>query len=74
MLVALFGTNLAAVLSPVQFIILALVSMLFIPCLSTITILLRDFGWKATGTISLANIITALVVGGVFYRLITPFF
>lgn len=73
-LVALFGTNLATVLTPVQFIILALVSMLFIPCLSTITILLRDFGWKATGTISVANIITALVVGGVFYRLITPFF
>ena len=74
MLVALFGTNLATVLSPVQFIILALVSMLFIPCLSTITILLRDFGWKATGTISLANIVTALLVGGLFYRLINPFF
>lgn len=74
MLVALFGTNLAAVLSPVQFIILALVSMLFIPCLSTITILLRDFGWKATGTIALANIATAMIVGGLFYRMINPLF
>jgi ferrous iron transport protein B len=74
MLVALFGTNLAAVLTPVQFIILALVSMLFIPCLSTMTVLLRDFGWKATGTIALANIVTALLVGGIFYRIITPFF
>lgn len=74
MLVALFGTNLAAVLTPVQFIILALVSMLFIPCLSTMTILLRDFGWKATGTIAIANVTTALVVGGLVYRLITPLF
>lgn len=74
MLVTLFGTNLAAVLTPVQFIILALVSMLFIPCLSTITILLRDFGWKATGSIALANIATAMIVGGLFYRLINPFF
>lgn len=74
MLVALFGTNLAAVLSPVQFIILALVSMLFIPCLSTITILFRDFGWKATGTIALANIATAMIVGGLFYRIINPLF
>ncbi|HTX61662.1 MAG TPA: ferrous iron transport protein B [Methanobacterium sp.] len=74
MLVALFGTNLAAVLTPVQFIILALVSMLFIPCLSTMTILLRDFGWKTTGTIAIANIVTALVVGGLFYRLINPLF
>ena len=68
MLVALFGTNLAAVLSPVQFIILALVSMLFIPCLATLTILLREFGWKATASIALANIITAIIVGGLFYR------
>lgn len=74
MLVALFGTNLAAVLTPVQFIILALVSMLFIPCLATITILLRDFKWKATGTIVLANIVTALIIGGIVYRLINPFF
>lgn len=74
MLVTLFGTNLAAFFTPVQFIILALVSMLFIPCLSTITILLRDFGWKATGTIALANIVTAMVVGGLFYRIINPLF
>ncbi len=74
MLVALFGTNLAAVLTPVQFIILALVSMLFIPCLSTITIMLRDFGWKATGTIAIANIITAMLVGGIVFRIINPFF
>ncbi len=73
MLVALFGTNLAAVLTPIQFIILALVSMLFIPCLATLTILLREFGWKATGTIALANIITALIVGGIAYRIIGLF-
>lgn len=74
MLVALFGTNLATVLTPVQFIILALVSMLFIPCLATITILFREFGWKATGTIVLANIVTAVLVGGIILRIITPFF
>ncbi|MCE5213837.1 MAG: ferrous iron transport protein B [Methanobacterium sp.] len=74
MLVALFGTNLAAVLTPVQFIILALVSMLFIPCLSTMTIMLRDFGWKATSTIALANIVTAMLVGGIVFRIINPFF
>ncbi len=72
-LVALFGTNLAAVLTPIQFIILALVSMLFIPCLATLTILLREFGWKATSTIALANIITAIIVGGIAYRVIGLF-
>ena len=73
MLVALFGTNLAAILTPIQFIILALVSMLFIPCLATLTILLREFGWKATISIALANIITALFVGGIAYRIIDLF-
>jgi ferrous iron transport protein B len=73
MLVALFGTNLAAVLTPIQFIILALVSMLFIPCLATLTILLREFGWKATTSIALANIVTALIVGGIAYRIISLF-
>jgi len=73
MLVALFGTNLAAVLTPIQFIILALVSMLFIPCLATLTILLREFGWKATASIAVANIVTALIVGGIAYRIIGLF-
>ena len=69
MMVALFGTNLAAVLTPIQFIILALVSMLFLPCLATLTILLKEFGAKATAIIALANIVTALIVGGIAYRL-----
>ena len=73
MLVALFGTNLAAVLTPIQFIILALVSMLFIPCLASLTILIREFGWKATSSIALANMATALIVGGIAYRIISLF-
>ncbi len=73
MLVALFGTNLAAVLTPIQFIILAFVSMLFIPCLATLTILLREFGWRPTASIALANIITAIFLGGIFYRIIGLF-
>jgi ferrous iron transport protein B len=73
MLVAIFGTNLAAVLTPIQFVILALVSMLFLPCLATLTILLKEFGAKATTVIALANITTALIVGGLAYRLFLPF-
>ncbi|MDD3985056.1 MAG: ferrous iron transport protein B [Methanobacterium sp.] len=73
MLVTLCGTDLAAVLTPIQFIILALVSMLFIPCLATLTILLREFGWKATICIALSNIVTALIVGGIAYRIIALF-
>lgn len=74
MLVTLFGTNLAAVLHPVQFIILALVSMLFIPCLATMSMLIREFGWKVMISITITNIVTALFVGGIALRLISPFF
>jgi len=73
-LVALVGPNLAAVLTPVQFIILALVGMLYIPCLSTITILVREFGWKAATSISLANLITAIFLGGIAFRLLSLVF
>ena len=74
MLVTLVGPNLGAFLTPVQFIVLALVSMLFIPCLSTITILIREFGWKAATYISAANLVTAIVIGGVAFRLLTLVF
>ena len=74
MLVTLVGPNLGAFLTPVQFIVLALVSMLFIPCLSTITILIREFGWKAATYISTANLVTAIVIGGVAFRLLSLVF
>lgn len=73
-LVALVGPNLAAVLTPVQFIILALVGLLYIPCLSTITILTREFGWKAATYISLANLVTAIILGGIAFRLLSLVF
>lgn len=73
-LVALFGTNLAGVLTPVQFIILALVGMLYTPCLSVITKLAVDFNWRTSIIIAVANFITAIFLGGVMLRIISPFF
>jgi ferrous iron transport protein B len=71
MLVAFFGTNLALVLTPVQFIVLALVAMLYLPCASTIAVLAREFGWKSAGMITFANFATAIIVGGIAFRLLT---
>ncbi len=73
-LVAIFGTHLAGVLTPIQFIILALVGMLYTPCLSVLTKLAVDFNWRTSITIGVANFITAIVIGGVMYRIINPFF
>jgi ferrous iron transport protein B len=72
--VAIFGsTNLGLFLSPLQLITLALVAMLYLPCVSTFVILGKDFGWKAAVTISLANIFAAILIGGVAFRLLALF-
>jgi ferrous iron transport protein B len=52
---------------------MALVAMLYIPCVSTVAILGKEFGWKAATTISLANIVAALLIGGLAFRLLTLF-
>lgn len=72
--VAIFGTtNLALYFSPVQLVVMALVAMLYIPCVSTIAILGKEFGWKAAATISLANVAAAILIGGLAFRLLTLF-
>ena len=72
--VAIFGTaNLALHFSPVQLVVMALVAMLYIPCVSTVAILGKEFGWKAAAIISLANIAAALLIGGLAFRLLSFF-
>lgn len=71
-LVAIYGTtNLALFLTPVQLIVLALVGMTYIPCLSTVMVLGREFGWRPAAVISTANIAAAILVGGIAFRLLS---
>jgi ferrous iron transport protein B len=70
--VAIFSsTNLALFFSPVQLVILALVNMIYIPCLSTVAVLAKDYGWKTAIAISAANFAVAILVGGIAYRLLS---
>jgi ferrous iron transport protein B len=72
--VAIFSTtNLALFFSPVQLIVLALVNMIYIPCLSTVAILAKDYGWKTAAIIAVANFVVAIVVGGIAFRLLSLF-
>jgi len=71
-LAVIFGTtDFIAVLSPVQLIVLALVSMLYIPCISVILVLASEFGWKKALTISAAEILMAIGTGGIAFRLLS---
>ena len=72
MLAALTGTtNFSLVLTPVQMIVFALVTMLYIPCIATIAVLVREIGWKKALYITLFEIFFAIFVGGIALRILT---
>ncbi|MCL2173617.1 MAG: ferrous iron transport protein B [Candidatus Bathyarchaeota archaeon] len=71
---AILGTtNLLIGFTPIQLVVMALVAMLYIPCVSTIAILGKEFGWKSAALISLANIGTALILGGLTFHILNFF-
>ena len=70
MLAVIFQTtNFALVMTPLQLIVLALVSMIYIPCLAVIITLVKEYGWKSAVTISAAEIGLAILIGGIAFRL-----
>ncbi len=74
MLATLFGTtNFALAMTPVQMIVFTLVVMLYIPCVATIGALVKEFGWKKTSIITASEILLALLLGGIAFRLLTMF-
>jgi len=74
LLADLSGTlNFGQVLSPVQMIVFSLVTMIYVPCIATIAALVREFKWKKALAISIIDILLALLVGGVAFRLLSYF-
>lgn len=68
---AILGTPILSTgFTSIQLIIMALVAMLYIPCVSTMTVLGKEFGWKTAILISIANISTALIIGGLTFQLL----
>jgi ferrous iron transport protein B len=70
MLATLVGANLA-VLTPIQMVVFTLVVMLYIPCAATIAALIKEIGWKNALLITVFEILFALLVGGVAYRILS---
>jgi len=72
LLASMMGTsNFASVLTPVQMFVFALVVMIYIPCIATIAVLVKEFGYKRASIITLAEIGLAVVLGGVTLRVLT---
>jgi len=65
MLAAFLGTaNFSDALTQQQMITLAVVSMFYVPCVATISILWRDFGWKKALTICVLETLGAILLAG----------
>jgi ferrous iron transport protein B len=74
MLASLFATtNFASVLTPIQMIVFSIVTMLYIPCAATIAVLVKELGWRKGAIITIFEILFAVLVGGVAYRILLYF-
>jgi len=63
-------TNLAAVFTPTQMIVLAFVTMIYVPCVATIAMLKREFGWKTASYITGLELTFSVFLGGIFSRVL----
>lgn len=65
MLVVTFGTsNFAAIMTPLQMFVFALVVTIYFPCVATFAALGRELGWRDATLIAVSTILLALAVGG----------
>jgi ferrous iron transport protein B len=71
MLAAYLGTTeFAEVLTKSQMITLAVVSMFYIPCVATISVLWKEYGWKKALAICVIEIVFAIVLAGLVKRIL----
>ena len=69
MLAALVGTsNFATILTGTQMIVYATVTMLYIPCVATIAVLVKQFGYRKALAITIFEVGFAILVGGIMSR------
>ncbi len=62
-----------SILTPVQMVVFALVTMLYMPCVATIAACVKEFGWKKTLYMTIFRIILAIFVGGIAFRILSIF-
>ncbi len=61
------------ILSPLQMVIFALITMIYVPCVATIAALVREFDWKRAMGVVAVDILLALLIGGAAYRILVAY-
>ena len=56
---------------PIQMFVFTLVSMFYIPCIATIAALIKEIGWRKALFITVFEILFAMVLGGLAFRILT---
>ncbi|MBN2272897.1 MAG: ferrous iron transport protein B [Bacteroidales bacterium] len=71
MLAAYLGTtHFSDVLSPQQMITFAVVSMFYVPCIATISVLWKEYGWKKALIVCVLEILFAILLAGIVNRIL----
>jgi len=65
--------NLTSILTPQQIFSIALISTIYIPCISTMATLIKEFGARDTMIITILNISTAIFIGTFLHLFYTLF-
>jgi ferrous iron transport protein B len=74
MLAAYLGTtNFSEALTSIQMITLAIVSMFYVPCVATISVLWKEYGWKKALMVCILEILFAILLAGVASRILELF-
>jgi ferrous iron transport protein B len=68
------GAAVASIITPQQMLVFALVIMLYIPCISTIAVLIKETGLKITAVMVVAEIALAILLGGLASKLLSLVF
>ena len=63
-------SNFALVLTPTQMFVFAFVVMIYIPCIATIAVLAKEFGYRRAAIITLIEIGFAISLGGILLRIL----
>jgi ferrous iron transport protein B len=63
-------TDFSVILTPIQMFVFAFVVMVYVPCISTIAALVKEFGYRKALIISGVEIGVAIILGGVILRIL----
>ncbi|MBS7631002.1 ferrous iron transport protein B, partial [Candidatus Bathyarchaeota archaeon] len=72
MLASIIGSSdLSLLLTTAQMFVFSFVVMVYVPCIATIAVLAREFGYRKAAIITLSEIGFAIVLGGIIMRVLT---